>query len=88
MHIANRSRALSSDLAHARGRQQGHDSAIAMRGCLFAEESGSDWEGMYVVRGVHACFVDLSTSCLADLASCNRCMSLNFYDVECKISDL
>jgi hypothetical protein len=33
--------------------------------CLL-EKIVSDWEGMHVVRGVHACFVDLSAYALAD----------------------
>jgi hypothetical protein len=65
-HIAYHPRALSSDLVHTRGRQQGqqgHDSALAMRGCLFVgEELFQIWEEMHAVRGMHACFVDHSAS--------------------------
>jgi hypothetical protein len=38
-----------------------------MRGRLFAgEKVVSDQEGMHIVRGMHACFVDLSIPALAD----------------------
>jgi hypothetical protein len=57
---------LSSDLVHTRGRQQGYDLHLPCGDvCLLEKKWFQNWEGMHVVRGMHACFVDLSTSSLA-----------------------
>jgi hypothetical protein len=58
MHIAYHPRALSSDLVHTRGRQQGqqrHDSALAMRGCLFVGRELVSDLGRDACCAGHAC---------------------------------
>jgi hypothetical protein len=57
-HVAYHPRALSSDLVHTRGRQQGqqgHDSALAMRGCLFVGEELVSDLGRDACCAGHAC---------------------------------